>query len=202
MSDDILNHVEVRNVKYEELEQFWNIQQEYLNNWTLVYLKDQYNEYSPLFVAAFINNSMCGIAYGSDYDEKTITLQGIAVLHKYWSCGIGSKLLKFFETKVAKIKITIGAASSEFVERFYLKNGYKPKQFLIRIKCNQIPIEYEQKKRNFHVIKEKSDQENDAIMLYIEMLEYDNNVKDNVKKIFNAYEAIYIMEKTIPRSIS
>ncbi|CAF4936037.1 unnamed protein product, partial [Rotaria sp. Silwood2] len=80
---------------------------------------------------AFINDVMCGIAYGCEYDETTILLQGICVLYKYWRHGIGSKLIKFFETKVNKTKITVGVASDIAVEKFYLKNEYKPNQILI-----------------------------------------------------------------------
>ncbi|CAF1369767.1 unnamed protein product [Rotaria sordida] len=201
MINDFIDHAEIRNVKYEELEEFWKIQQEYLDNWTFTYLQNQFNKYSSLFIAAFINNIMCGIAYGCDYDEITITLQGICVLFKYWRHGIGSKLLKFFETKVNKIKITVGVASDDTVEKFYLKNNYKPKQFLIRIKYNQLPNDYEQKKLNFHVINEKYDQINEAIILYIETLQYNNELKDNIKKIFHSYETIYIMEKIISSNI-
>ncbi|CAF1575272.1 unnamed protein product [Didymodactylos carnosus] len=144
---------------------------------------------------------MCGIPYGCEYDETTITLQGIAVLYKYWRYGIGSRLLEFFETKVDRIKITVGTASDEFVEQFYLKNGYKPVQFLIRIKFNQLPFDYEQKKANFKVINEKYDQENEAIILFIETLEYDNKLKNNIKTEFHSYETIYIMEKDIQSNI-
>ncbi|CAF1258328.1 unnamed protein product [Rotaria sp. Silwood1] len=197
MTNNLIDYVEIRNVKYEELEQFWNIQQEYLDKWTFTYLENQFNKYSSLFVAAFINYIMCGIAYGCEYDEKTITLQGIAVLYKCWRHGIGSKLLQHFETKVNKTKITVGVKSDDTVEKFYLKNEYKPKQFLIRIKCNQVSNDYEQKKLNFHVINEKYDETNEAIILYIETLQYDNELKDNIKKLFHSYETIYIMEKTI-----
>ncbi|CAF2937581.1 unnamed protein product [Rotaria sp. Silwood2] len=201
MADDFLNHVEIRNVKYEELEQFWNIQQEYLDDWTFTHLQNQFNKYSSLFVAVFINNIMCGIAYGCEYDEITITLQGISVLYKYWRHGIGSKLLNFFETKVNKTKITVGVASDDAVEKFYLKNDYKPKQFLIRIKSNQLPNDYEQKKLNFHVINEKYNHINETIILYIETLQYDNELKDNIKKNFHSFETIYIMEKTLSSNI-
>ncbi|CAF4756011.1 unnamed protein product, partial [Rotaria sp. Silwood2] len=152
MTNNLVNHVKIRNIKYEELEQFWNIQQEYLDNWTFTYLENQFNLYSSLFVAAFINDVMCGIAYGCEYDETTILLQGICVLYKYWRHGIGSKLIKFFETKVNKTKITVGVASDIAVEKFYLKNEYKPNQFLIRIKRSHLPNDCEQKKLDFHVI--------------------------------------------------
>ncbi|CAF3094785.1 unnamed protein product [Rotaria sp. Silwood2] len=201
MTNNLVNHVKIRNIKYEELEQFWNIQQEYLDNWTFTYLENQFNLYSSLFVAAFINDVMCGIAYGCEYDETTILLQGICVLYKYWRHGIGSKLIKFFETKVNKTKITVGVASDIAVEKFYLKNEYKPNQFLIRIKRSHLPNDCEQKKLDFHVINEKYDQENEAVILYIETQDYDNQYKDKIKNLFHSYETIYIMNKTIPSNI-
>ncbi|CAF0911741.1 unnamed protein product [Rotaria sp. Silwood1] len=159
---------------------FINIQQEYLDNWTFTYLQNQFNQYSSLFVAAFINDTMCGVAYGCEYDEITILLQGICVLYKYWRHEIGSGLLKFFETKVNKTKITVRVASDNVIEKFYLKNKYKPNQFLIRIKHNQT---------------------NETIILYIETLEYNNELKDNIKKLFHSYETIYIMEKIISSNV-
>lgn len=119
MTDDDLRQVKIRNVKYEELEQFKKIQQEHLDNWMFTNLQNQFNQYTSLFIAAWINHSMCGTVYGCDYDEQTITFQVIAVLHRYWRQEDGSRLLDCFERKVERIKITVGVAPMEFVEKFF-----------------------------------------------------------------------------------
>jgi N-acetylglutamate synthase-like GNAT family acetyltransferase len=126
---------------------------------------------------------------------RKIFVKSIAVKHNYWRKGIGSKLLKFFEEQAKKLKIkriTIPSADIEWVERFYMKNGYKPIEFLVRIKKDKLPKNY---KKKYKILSERV--EGDDKILYIKVRKYSLKQKEKIKKVFKPDEVLYIMEKKL-----
>ena len=105
-------------------------------------------------------------------------------------------MLEFFYGQVKKVgkdKISVGAAPIEWVEKFYLKNGFTPRCFLVKVKKEELPKNYREK--GFEILEER--RENDNIVLIIRTGEYNQNSKEKIKKIFNASEVLYIMEKDV-----
>jgi len=121
--------VEFKVLSSNDLEAFRAIQSEYLDQWSMDFLKEQFTKFPNLYVGVFVRSKkLVGIAYGSVNEDDSITLQGIAVKYSLWRKGIGSRLLSFFEEQVRKTgrhRISLGSGEG-FAEQFYLKNGYTP----------------------------------------------------------------------------
>ena len=161
----------IRNICKEDLQNAYKLHREYVDKKPFSYFKKYYLKNPKLFVGCFQRGKLIGICWG--YVRKdTVTLNSIAVNYDYWRKGIGSKLLKTFEKQVKKFhKRTISVGSAEgFVEKFYMKNGYKPKLFLVRIGNRK---------------------------KYIKTEKYSPKMKEKIKKKYNAREVIYIFEKNL-----
>jgi len=87
-------------------------------------------------VGYYLGSELIGTAYGfpSEFDDG-FSLDGIVVVEPYNAAGRGGKLLAFFEQQVAALgysEISLGSADG-YVERFYLKNGYRATELKILV---------------------------------------------------------------------
>jgi len=190
--------MEYRVITEKYFEEAFLINKEYLSASKEAFRK-WYTEYPNLFVGAFDDEKLIGICYGFDSKDKDyVLLEGIATIFDYWRKGIGSDLLKKFEQQVKKREkkfITLGCASDEKTEKFYLKNDYKPTMYLARIKKKDLPASYESLTKGYDFIEKKD--EDDSVKLYFKAEQYDIAKRIKLQKQLNAYEVIYIMEKAL-----
>lgn len=156
--------------------------------------KEKYKKCPDLFAGCYIKQNLIGICHGFKRDNLII-LWAIAIHEKQARKGIGSKLLKFFGKQVKKIgEKTISVASAGgYVEKFYLRNGFKPKLFLVRINRSKLPKNY--KKKPYEIIGERGNQYKK--ILYIKNIKYSPELREKVKKAYNAYEVDFIFEKEV-----
>ena len=85
--------------------------------------------------------SLIGIAFGVPVGPEAI-LQGIAVAQDAAGRGIGSRLLQEFEsvcTSAGLGAISLGSADG-YVERFYRKNGYRVREYWVRLGRDDVDI--------------------------------------------------------------
>lgn len=160
----------------EDLKDFWKIQKEYLDNYTFDYVKKNYAENKDLYIGCYVKGELAGIAYGS-IKKDVVILQGIGVKHKYWRMGLGTKIIHFFHkqaNKTGKKIVSVGSAEDDKVEKFYLKNGYKP--VLIQAKGKNHFLYAEEKVRGYKTGLKK---------------------RDELRKKYNPKEVIFIMDKKL-----
>ncbi len=122
-------NIKIIQIPKNDLKDFYRIYKDYTNGkMLLASLKRKYQEFSNLFLEAYLENKLVGIVFGlpSRNNKKEIILHSIAVIAQYWRKGIGSKLLKRFFRECKKRGFTeISVGAGEGVERFYLKNRFK-----------------------------------------------------------------------------
>ena len=180
----------------EDLSKTWKLLKEYVDERIkLKEIKEIYSKFSKLFVSCYNKDELIGICIPGIFN-KEIYIRGIAVKHEYWRRGIGSKLLNLFEQQLRDLvirRITVPSADIDWVERFYLKNKYKPIQFLVKVKIDKLPKDY--KNKNFKIFSERK--EDNYKIFYIKVNNYNPEQREKLKKIFNAEEVIYIMEKRL-----
>lgn len=158
---------------------------------TFGYIKKQFERSPELFVGAFEESQIIGIAFGY-IKKKNVLLGEFAINPEFRNKGIGTKLLEFFEKRAkeaGKEKVITGAL--EKAEGFYFKNGYKPILFL-QIKYWQVPKNYTSISK-FKIKKETN--YIDAKRLFLEVTEPSKILKMKMIKLFNAYSGIYLFEK-------
>lgn len=103
-----------------------------------------------------------------------------------------SKVLKKPMRKVGTMNISVASAEG-YVEKFYLKNGFKPKLFLVRINRSKLPKNY--RKKPYEITMERGNHYKK--ILYIKNEKYSPKLREKVKKAFNAYEVDFIFEKEV-----
>ena len=188
--------MELKLIPKKDLSKVWKLQGEYVDEKIkLKDIKEIYSKYPVLFVGCYNKNELIGICIPGIF-KRDIYIKGIAIKYKYWRKGIGSKLLKFFEQRLKNLdkkKITAPSADIDWVEKFYLKNRYKPICFLLKIKKEKLPKDY--KKKRYKILNERD--EDDYKVFYIKTRRYDPKQRERIKTLFNADEVIYIMEKKL-----
>ena len=174
------------------------INQEYLSASKEDFTK-WFKKYPDLFVGAFDDEKLVGICYGHEWtQEEYVILEGIATLYDYWRKGVGSELLKTFESQVekqGKQYITVGCAPDEKTEQFYLKNLYQPITLLAKIKKDNLSANYKDQTKLFEFVEEKND--GDVIKIYFKAEQYNPLDRQNLQEILQADEVIYIMNKRL-----
>ena len=170
--------MEFRTISKNELKELWRFHKDYVDkNAKLKDIVRVYSRHPNLFVGCFNKNRLIGYAF-LDKHNNIYFIRGIAVKQRYWRKGIGSRLLKQIETQAREEgikKITVGVAPIEWVEKFYMKNGYKPYLFLVKM-------------------KDKTSKK-----IYIRTHKYNPNQRGKIKEKFGASEVIYIMKKSITK---
>ena len=128
-----------RQLTAQDQERFDAIRHEYLFG-DDDFIAEMQTKYPEAYGGYFIDDLMVGVCYGWPRSEQvdnddSFTLDGIALIEPYNKYGRGSRLLSFFEDAVRKIgyeRASVGSAGG-YVERYYLKNGFKPIEFKVMI---------------------------------------------------------------------
>jgi GNAT superfamily N-acetyltransferase len=124
-----------------------------------------------------------------------VQLQGIAIQSDYAGQGYGSQLLNRFEEQVRQRggrMVSLGSAAG-YVEHFYLKNGYVPVEYLVRIPRDDLRADYQT--QGYEILRERW--AGDEKFLKIRAAGYDPGFKAELKQAFNAHEVVYIFEKRV-----
>ena len=140
-------------------------------------------------VGYYINDTLIGVCYGMEIDSENFMLDGIAIVCPYNAKGRGGKLISMFEKCVFALgykKISLGSAG-DYVERFYIKNGYTPIELKIyvdndNLKDRKYPIAYTQ-------------QEGERTKLVINVTDYCNMNKREIEEYYNGTDSFFVFEK-------
>ena len=160
---------------------------------------EKFNEYfesHPNLAVGCTNEKgeIVGVCFGFPRDEETVLLQGIAIHSDYSGSGLGSKLIKLFEDAVIRAgyhKITLGSAEG-YVEHFYLKNGYRPVEYMIEVEGDDEigpPEGFE--------VKGSRKEGNKTIFYISNNNGYQPEQKDLLKKHFGVSKVIFLFEKEL-----
>lgn len=134
-------NIKIRQIREEDYKKAHQFQCEYLDEESFEDFIERIEANPDLYFIALDNEELVGICYGhpSDKVKDAINLQGIAVnldeTKGYARKGIGSKLMIAFEKTVKQKgfdKIDVGSADDLKVEKFYLKNDFKPYQLVAK----------------------------------------------------------------------
>ncbi len=82
-----------------------------------------------------VDGTVAGVAFGHPDAEGGVTLEGIAIAGPHAGRGLGSTLLARFEQAAAAAgysNVNLGSGPG-YVERFYLKNGYRQTEYMVVI---------------------------------------------------------------------
>lgn len=135
-----MNEIIIRNIQKKDYKQAHKFQVEYLDDEAYENFTKRVESNPDLYLCALDGDMVIGVCYGhsSQKIKDAIQLQGIAVnldtTKGYSRQGIGSKMIKIFEQAVKKRrcnKIDVGSADDVKVEKFYLKNGFKPYELVV-----------------------------------------------------------------------
>jgi len=153
-----------------------------------------------LFVGCRRQGRLVGICYGwaagkERCREGTIVLHGIAMVEEFAGQGYGSRVLRFFEEQVKRAgygTVSVGSAGG-YVDRFYMKNGYKPVAFMV---CVPSDRSYRAELRGrYGVMAERVD--GDLRRMYVDVSSLDGELRDRLMVEFDAIEVVAIMEKQL-----
>lgn len=185
--------MEIRKVRKEELEKIHQLEKEWVgHDQGFDDFRKRYRKWPETFIVSTEENEIIGIATGRMEGEK-MGLESIGVREDCQKQGIGSKLLKEFERKSKKYAEKVTAASADNIEDFYTSNGYKPVQIMLQIKKKNLPDNYS----NEDEITEEKDIDEETKFLYADFDRYSENLRDNLKEKFNAFEVNTIYEKKV-----
>lgn len=163
------------------------------------YEKNKWFKLPTLVIGCYDKQRLIGFCTGSKRKGlDSVILNSIAVKTKYQRHGWGSKILHFFENEAKKLgerKVSVGSAGG-YVERFFLKNGFYPHSFFVRIRRNKVPKNY--KEKGFTIIGERGNKYVKILFIEIKNKEYNPKNKDFIKEEYNAYEVGCIFEKILP----
>jgi GNAT superfamily N-acetyltransferase len=101
-----------------------------------------HQSYPDLFVGCYNDDSLIGICYGwpeyvHRYDRMEMQLVIISMIPEYRRKGLGSILIKAWESHVRKRgNWLIGLGSS--ADMFYVENGYIPIEYCIKVHKSQL----------------------------------------------------------------
>jgi GNAT superfamily N-acetyltransferase len=135
-------HIEIRCLRDDELQTAYKIRRQYLDDGPFDVWARERQVHPDLFLACLCNGKLIGIAYGRPSDtsegvseKDSATLNGIAVVEMFSGNGYGSQLLSFFNKQTKRVGYkTVGVGSAGgYVDRFYMKNGYTPIAYMIRL---------------------------------------------------------------------
>lgn len=131
--------IKIRQVREDDYEKVHQFQCKYSDKEPFEDFVERVKANPDLYLIALDNEELVGICYGRPFDgaKDNMELQGIAVDEEkgYAGKGIGSRMLREFEKTVKNRgfhKISVGSADDPKVEKFYLKNGFKPCQLVAK----------------------------------------------------------------------
>lgn len=128
--------IQIQQISDDIREAFYSLAEEYLpgSNYDKVYKRE--SEFKKVYLALCRNGEVVGVIFGWPRkidvpEDQSFCIDGIAVRESFQKHGYGSKLITAFETAAGEYgfgKLSVGSAGG-YVEKFYLKNGFQPKQY-------------------------------------------------------------------------
>lgn len=137
------------------------------------------------------DSSVVGVASGAPGDP--VEVAGIGVRADRRGEGIGRQLLAAFEEHASTYASAVSAAAAANVEGFYLAAGYTPVSVLLQVPEASLPADYE---RRIPLLAERSPQPGRRF-LYAGFDEYDEQVREGLRRAVGAAEANTIFEKEV-----
>ena len=158
-------------------------------------LQAMYRAAPGAFAGYYIDDALVGCCYGKSGDGGSFALEGIAVVHPYHARGRGGKLLAFFEKAVAALGYThIGLGSAGgYVERFYMKNGYRPTALKILVEGDG----WRQKQGACSYPVTAVETQGPYTKLVLSAADYANMNKDEIAAQYGGVESFFIFEKNL-----
>ncbi len=188
--------MEFKTIPRDDLVSVLELMREYVDEKiSIEELEMLYSKFPVLFIGCYCNNELVGACIPGVL-EGEIFIKGIAVKHELWRKGIGTSLLKHFEENLKKIginKVSVPSAPIDWVERFYIKNGFKPARFMVKV--SKDALKNREYVNRYEVVGERK--EGEFKIIYIKASGYDPKSRARIKKEFNAEEVLYIMEKNL-----
>ena len=181
-----------------DLQDAFALKTEYLDDQPFDQFARLYALHADLFVGLYQGGRLIGLCYGWPFaagglkGADKIILQGIAVIEPYNAQGRGGLLLAHFERQVARRgphTISVGSAGG-YVEGFYLKNGYRPFQYMARLTRGALPAALDLP------IDGHRDTDDETIV-YLPAPAYEPGRKAVIQAALNAHEVIFIFEKGV-----
>lgn len=132
---------EIRLIEESDYEKAYTFQCEYLDRENFEDFMQRVKSDPDLYFVTVDGSELVGICYGSPSkrNDSVINLNGIAVnldvTKKYARVGLGTNMMRIFETAVKKRSyyiIGVGSADDPKVEAFYLKNEFKPTELVVK----------------------------------------------------------------------
>lgn len=126
----------------ENQKEYLALAAEYLPDSEKEKMERRAGRYPRAFVALAIEAELAGVAFGWPREldapgDSSFTLDGIAVREPYQRKGYGRLLLRAFESAAGEYgypAVSVGSAGG-YVEKFYLDNGYIPREYKIWTDC-------------------------------------------------------------------
>ena len=129
----------IKQLDKRDLARAFEFYKEYVGGRSFAVFKHWYGKYPGLFAVCYRGDKLIGFCWGFPR-KRLVILSGISIDAKHAGKGLGSRLLKDWEKRIkkqfGKTRISLGSASG-YVERFYLKNGYKPVSVHVKLKPRQ-----------------------------------------------------------------
>ena len=159
---------------------------------TYSYIRRHYRKASDLFIGAYMCKELIGAIFG--YKIRNYVLIGeLGVKEEYRRQGIGSSLVSELLNRAKKLGVKyIIAGSTEEAENFYLNIGFKPYLF-VQVMSENLPKNF--KSVGFRVIG--MSRRKNSVGLLISVDKISSIDKERAKRIFNAYNVLYLFEKRL-----
>lgn len=180
---DIISTITIRPIARADYRQAHAFQCEYLDQEAYDAFVARVAAHPALYGVAYDESALVGVVYGdpSPRQPSAVTLQGIAVdlnaAHGYARRGIGSALLRHFESQAADLGflgVGVGSAEDLKVEHFYLRNGY-------------VPIE----------VVAKTAEGEELARMPVDNYEAGNRLREAMRRKHRPHEVIWIFEKLL-----
>ncbi len=192
---------ETRCLRDGDMARAYALKCEYLDAMELAPWSARRAKYPELFCGCSLQGELIGVCYGWPFREDRpgapdkLVLQGIAVISDYNGRGYGSRLLQFWEQQALRSgRWTVGVGSAGgYVDRFYLKNGYRPVQYMIGLPAESRPPA---------ALRERYGAGGERVehgrrLLYVDIREFDEDLRRRLLADFAADQVIAIMEKQL-----
>jgi GNAT superfamily N-acetyltransferase len=145
------------------------------------------------FRGAYLSGELVGICFGNESEPGHVTVQSIAVKVGHWRRGIGSQLIRDFEDQVfgdGMERIGLGSAPDVPTESFYIKNGFKPTEIMVRVGA-ETPLELDGH-LEFRPDRVVSNEEGRRFYFHVDTYRPADRI--TLKEAYSASQAIYIFE--------
>ncbi|GHV41996.1 hypothetical protein FACS189490_10010 [Clostridia bacterium] len=183
----------IKDVPETDFKEFNSIVQEYLPGTAYAELSEMYKNAESVFAGVYLDGRLIGVCFGEG-DMGGFGLVGIAVTDTYDKHGRGGQLLAYFESAVkAKgyTNVSVGSADG-YVERFYMKNGYK-------IESLKVLTDNEdwKTKENPPLPISAVETQGKHTKIVFAGVNYETTDKDKLCAFFNGFERFYVLRKEL-----